>query len=219
MASWLPAALAMVCMPGGADLLDLDDTDEEVDTELLSLLNPWSGEGEGVRVSAAHGSHHIWPQSQLHCGTCLWSWCDIQWVCLGSSTHLSVFWSPSSCRGPSWLQSLHDSIAGRWEQGHPDPLALAHHSVMACTINCQPSCKLNALALSWAAWQPNWWFLIVWTWHHMPCPSQVHLLEIAFHKTRWPGLDWSLLLLWGQICHLRAFLPSLVLARHVGVEV
>ena len=28
------------------DLSDLDDTDEEVDTELLSLLNPWYGEGE-----------------------------------------------------------------------------------------------------------------------------------------------------------------------------
>ena len=39
MASRLPVALTMVCMPGASDLLDLDDTDEEVDTELLSLLN------------------------------------------------------------------------------------------------------------------------------------------------------------------------------------
>ena len=32
------------------DLLDLDDTDEEVNTELLSLLNLQSGEGEGDGV-------------------------------------------------------------------------------------------------------------------------------------------------------------------------
>ena len=42
------------------DLSDLDETDEEVDTELLSLLKLQSGEGEGVRVGAAHGSHHPW---------------------------------------------------------------------------------------------------------------------------------------------------------------
>ena len=32
------------------DLLDLDDTDEEVDAELQSHLNPQSGEGEGDGV-------------------------------------------------------------------------------------------------------------------------------------------------------------------------
>ena len=32
------------------DLLDLDDTDEEVDVELQSLLNPQSGEGKGDGV-------------------------------------------------------------------------------------------------------------------------------------------------------------------------
>ena len=40
MASWLPMVLAMVHMPGAPDLFDLDDTDEEVDIECLSLSNP-----------------------------------------------------------------------------------------------------------------------------------------------------------------------------------
>ena len=54
----LPAASAMVLMPGVPDLSDLDDTEEEVDTELLSISNPQSGEGVGV--GAAQGSHCHW---------------------------------------------------------------------------------------------------------------------------------------------------------------
>ena len=42
------------------DLSDLDDTDEEVDTELWSLLNPWSGECEGDGGRVAHMSHPTW---------------------------------------------------------------------------------------------------------------------------------------------------------------
>ena len=37
------------------DLSDLDDMDEEVDTKLWSLSNPWSGEGEGNMCGAAIG--------------------------------------------------------------------------------------------------------------------------------------------------------------------
>ena len=39
-------------------ITDLDDTDEEVDTELWSLSNPWSGpgEGDGGGGGAAHRS-------------------------------------------------------------------------------------------------------------------------------------------------------------------
>ena len=57
---WPPGSLWhwpwCVCLEP-TDLSDLDDTDEEVDIELLSLSNPQSGEGEGDEVSAAHGSH------------------------------------------------------------------------------------------------------------------------------------------------------------------
>ena len=49
-------------------LSDFDDTDEEVDAELWSLLNPQSGEGEGDRDGAAHNSHCPQPQSWPHCG-------------------------------------------------------------------------------------------------------------------------------------------------------
>ena len=41
-------------------MLDHDDTDQEVDNELLSLSNPKSGKGEGVGVGAAHGSCCLW---------------------------------------------------------------------------------------------------------------------------------------------------------------
>ena len=143
------------------DLLDHDDTDEEVDTELLSLSNPLSSEGEGVRVSSAHSSHCIWLQSWQHCDTQSWSWCYIWWVCLGSSTHLSVLWSLSSCWGPSWLQNLNGSNAGRCERGCPGPLVSTHHSVMAWAINHWPSHRFNALALSWACLPTQLMALIV----------------------------------------------------------
>ena len=75
------------------DLLECDDTDEKVDTELLLFSNPWSDEGEGVRVGATHGSHCLWPWSWLCCDlqsqSCCnaQSWCNTQQVCLGSSIH------------------------------------------------------------------------------------------------------------------------------------
>ena len=50
------------------NLSDIDDTDEEVDTEFWSLLNPQCDESKGDWGGATHNSHCPWPQSQPHCG-------------------------------------------------------------------------------------------------------------------------------------------------------
>ena len=63
------------------DLSDLDDTNEDVDTELLSLSNLTSSDGEWVGGYATHRSHCHWPQLWLHCGIRPWSWWDSWWVC------------------------------------------------------------------------------------------------------------------------------------------
>ena len=70
----------------------------------------------------------------------------------------------------------------------------------------------------WAGlvYQPNQWFLTAWMWHLMPHLSSVLLLKIAAHRTGWPSLGQSLLLLLSQICHLGQYLPQLAPARHVG---
>ena len=117
----------------------------------LKLSNPCSGEGEGegVRVGAAHGSHHLWLWSQPHQDAQSWSWCDVQWVCLSSSMHSLALRSLSSCGNPSWLQNLSGSNASGCEWGCPGPLASRCHLVMAWVISHQPSCKLNVLVLSW----------------------------------------------------------------------
>ena len=150
---WPPGSLQ--CQPQCAcleppHLSDLDDTDEEVGTELLSLLNPSSSEGEGDRVGAAHRSYHIWSQPQPHCGTHPESWCEVWQVHPGSSMQLLVLGSLSSCRGPSWSSNLNGKRVGRWVQGHLGPLASACHLVIACAITCWPSHRLNALVLSQA---------------------------------------------------------------------
>ena len=87
------------------DLSDCDDTNEDVDTELLSFLNQWSSEGEGVGGCATHGSHHHWSHFQPCCRTWPQSWCDGQSVCPGSSMHSSTLWNISSCGDLSLLQN------------------------------------------------------------------------------------------------------------------
>ena len=114
----------------------------------MSLFNLQSSEGEDE--GAAHGSCCLWPWSQPCHDAWLQSWCNIQQECLGSSMPLLVLWTLSSCGDPSWLWKLNGSDAGGCEWGCPGPLALMHHSVMALAINCQPSHRLNMLALSWA---------------------------------------------------------------------
>ena len=56
--------------------MDLDETDEQVDTELQSISNLQSSEGEGDGDGAAHRSHSNWLWSQPHCGAHPWSWWD-----------------------------------------------------------------------------------------------------------------------------------------------
>ena len=54
--------------------------------------------------------------------------------------------------------------------------------------------------------------------HPTPHPDSV-LLTTATHSTGWPSLGLLLLLLLGQICHLKPCLPQLVPALHEGVVV
>ena len=127
MASRLPVVSAMVCMSGTSRSIDLDDTDEEVDTELPSLLNLWMGEGDGDRGGAADRSCCIWPWLQPLSGTYPWSWWEFWEVYLGSPMYSSVLGSLSSCGDPSWSQKLNGRNASRWVQGCLGPPASAHH--------------------------------------------------------------------------------------------
>ena len=117
------------------DLLDLNETDELVDTELMSLSNPWSHEGEEDGVGATQGSCHLWPQSWLHCNAWPHSWYDTQWLCLGTSNHSSVVGSLTSHGGSSWLQKLNGGDTGRIQWGCLGPLTSMHCSVMTWVIN------------------------------------------------------------------------------------
>ena len=80
------------------NLLDLDDTNEDVDTELLSLLNPWSSEGEGAEGCAAHRWCCCWPC----CSTQPWSWCGSWWACPGPSMCSSALWGLVSTVNHKW---------------------------------------------------------------------------------------------------------------------
>ena len=131
------------------DLLDLDYTNEDVDTELLSLLNPQSGDSKWVRGCATHRSHCWWLQLWPHCCTLPPSLCDGQQICPGSSMSSLSLWNLSSGGDSSLLWNMNSSVTGRWEWGHPGPLAMMHCSVIAWAINCWLSCRLNGLALSW----------------------------------------------------------------------
>ena len=131
------------------DLLDLNDTNEEVDTVLESLSNLWSGEGKGDGGGVAHSSCCLWPWSWPFYNAQPHSWYDGLKSCLGTSHHSAAFVS-LACEDWSWLQKLNGDDAGRIEQGHPGPLGSMHHLVMAWVINCWPSSRLTGLALSWA---------------------------------------------------------------------
>ena len=130
------------------DLLDLDDTDEEIDAELWSLLNPWSGEGKGDEGGAAHNSCCPWPQSQPHCGAQPHSWCTGLGPHLGTSHHSAAFRRLAGHGDESWLQKLNGVDAGGMEWGHPGPLGSMCLSVMAWVINCWSSPRLTGLELS-----------------------------------------------------------------------
>ena len=130
---------------GPPDLSDLDDTDEEADTELWSLSNLQSGEGESDGGGAAHRSQS-WP----HCNAQPCSWYDALGLCLGTSNCSAAVGSLTPCKDSSWLWNLNGGDTGGIEWGHLGPLGSMHCSVMAWVINCQPSPKVTTLALSLA---------------------------------------------------------------------
>ena len=132
------------------DLLDLDDTDEEVDTELSSLSNTQSGAGKGDGGVAACSSHCLWPWSLSFYNAWPCSLYDGLGSCLGTSHCSAAVVSLAAHRHWSWLQKLNGDDAGRMEQGHLGPLGSMHCLVMAWLINHQPLSRLTGMALSWA---------------------------------------------------------------------
>ena len=115
------------------DLSDLDDTDEEVDAELQSLSNPQSGNGKGGRGGLTHSPHCPWPWS--FCNVQPHSWYDGPRSHLGTSHHSTGVEGLATCRDKSCLWKLNGADAGGMEQGHPGPLGLMHHLVIAWAIN------------------------------------------------------------------------------------
>ena len=133
------------------DPSDTDATDEEIDAELLSLLNLWSDESEGVWGGATPNSHCLWPLS--------WPcWCAqpcSRWGRMRTkSGHLPSFnyhWNVSR----PWTQILVMKIkwSRKWVRSNKGDWTLLihmHPSAMAWVINCQPPHWLAGLALSWA---------------------------------------------------------------------
>ena len=132
-------------------LLDLDNTNEEVDAELWSLSNPWSGKGEGNRGAAAHNFHFHQP----HCGAWPLSWYTGQGPCLGTFHCAATVGRLAGCRDRSWLLKLNGVDADGMEWGHPGPHGLMHPLVMASVINCWPLPRLTRLYWVGLAYQPN----------------------------------------------------------------
>ena len=124
---------------------DIDATDQEVDAELLSLLNPWSDKSKvGLPITQC-----LWPQSQPHCGTWPHSWCSGQGPSLGTSQHSAAARKFAGHGDKTWLWKLNSVEAGGVEWGQPGPLGLMCPSVIAWEINHWPSPWLTGLALSW----------------------------------------------------------------------
>ena len=91
--------------------------------------------------------------------------------------------------------------------------------VMAWVINCWPSPRLTRLVLRRACLPTQQMAPDKVNKAALTLPKLGPSPNITTHRTKWPGLGWSLLLLLGQICHLRPCLPLLTPARHVGVVV
>ena len=121
MASWLPAVSAMMHTPGAPRYIGpwwhwWGSWQWTSVTLKPTVWWEWRCQGQ-----CSPQSHCLWLQFQLQCGTWSQLWCDVWRVCLGSSMHSLALWSLSSCGGPSWLQNLYGSNAGRHEWGWPGP--------------------------------------------------------------------------------------------------
>ena len=140
---WAPVSLCHLphqecCEP--SDWSDWEDTEEAVNTELLSLSNPWSGMGEGGWGWNSLQSHHCWPWS-LPLDNLLGDGWGHKLVPSGSS-----FWGDSPSQ-----QNLNGCGDFGWAQRHPGPLASIRHSVMAWAIVHWPSLMVNGSAGTYAS--------------------------------------------------------------------
>ena len=126
------------------NLLDLDATNEDVDTELVSLLNPWSGDDEWVGGCATYRSHHWWPQLWPHCCTLPQSLCDGWQICPGSSMNLSALWNLSSGGDSSLLWNINGIFTSKWEWRHP-------------RFYCYDALFHNGLGYQWPAFLQAQW--------------------------------------------------------------
>ena len=157
---WAPVSLH--CLPHWecqepSNLSDCDDTNEAVNTELLSLLNLQSGEGEG-----GWGGISLW--SLLH-----WSW--FQPLC---SLQGDGWWSKLASLG--W--SLQGESLGWWNLngcgvdgckcGCPGPLPSIWHSVTAWVIVHWPSCIVKGSVARYAGLPTQ-----------VPAPVSVNAVSLA----------------------------------------
>ena len=111
-----------------SDLSDSDDINEEFNTKLLSLSNPWSGDGSGDWDGRSPWSLLclLWCQPlRGQRGNSLWS----ELVTPGVS-----FWEES----PHW-SNLNGCRVDRFMCGCPGTLTFTWHLIRAWAISCQPS--------------------------------------------------------------------------------
>ena len=208
---WAPVSLCCLlhqeCQEP-SDLSDCDDTDKAVDTELLSLLNPWSSEGESGWGCISLWSPQHWSQSRPLCGL----QGNGQWSKLAFPE--CSFWGESS----EWWNWNGWAVNG-WEHGPPGPLASIWPSVMAWAIAHLPSCMVKESAAGYADLPTQ-----------VPAPVSVDTTSLASPKLRpfckdclpskrtaQPCL--SLQLQWDLLCHCKACPPLQVPSKHEMVEV
>ena len=109
-----------------SDLSDLDDIKEAIDSELQSLSNPWSGEGDLSNVYcilSLSGAYEAMIDNQSH--------------------HPQRYPSEGALRGSNWKGCW----TGRFKQGCPGPLTFTWQSVMAWAMALLPSCIVMGSAV------------------------------------------------------------------------
>ena len=113
-----------------------DDIEDAVDIELLSLLKPWSGEGEGNWGNQGHWSLYLLlcPQPlEGHRGSHSLS----EPQCINTSPGGEAL----------GVLNLKGCWASRLTRGHPGPLAFTLLSNMAWAMALLPSCIVIGLAV------------------------------------------------------------------------
>ena len=126
---WPPGSL-QGCLPWHGcldhpDLSDIEDTDDEVDTVLLSLSILWSDESKGYWGGATHNSHCLWP---------------LFWPCCGMQPC-----SCCPCWGPSWGTSHHSAVNQKVGGSSPPRDARKCDLAQGCWVNwwAHQSCDLS----------------------------------------------------------------------------